>query len=209
MRLQKLATGVATRRSAVCLQTIAVARVEGGLCATGLTSVAVAAATAETSAGTAARALVPLVARGAVQAATLPSAVAAMLGGHIGQRVGHSAGGENGAAIGDFSGNVGGGALAGGVVAGPAGAAVGASVGLLGWGISRGIRLAFDSERLRLQQIVASAHSDTSAVSAPLTIPFAPTKTASLDTHFARAAASNVHSSSPKAGPIDAGLPIH
>merc|ERR1712023_176533 len=82
-------TGVITKRAAGLYQTLAAVKAEGGVCASGLTSVALAAAQSEASAGTAARALAPLVARGAVQAASLPSAVAAMVGGHFGQKLGH------------------------------------------------------------------------------------------------------------------------
>lgn len=138
-------TGVITKRVAGLYQTIAAVKIEGSLCATGLTSAALAAAQSETAAGTAARALAPLVARGAVQAAAMPSAVAAMIGGHIGQRMGHAAGGDRGRAIGEFSGNVGCGTAAGAVVAGAPGAAVGAGVAVVGWGISKGIRLVFPS----------------------------------------------------------------
>jgi len=142
---KRFGTGVITKRAAGLYQTLTAVKPEGSVCATGLTSVALAAARSEASAGTAARALAPLVARGAVQAASLPSAVAAMVGGHVGQKLGHAKGGERGGAIGEFSGNVGCGAAAGAAIAGAPGAAVGASVGIVGWGISKGVRLVFPS----------------------------------------------------------------
>merc|ERR1712050_625426 len=75
-----------------------------------------------------------------------------------------SCSGDRGAEIGDFSGNVGGGALAGGVIAGPAGAAVGASVGFLGWGISKGVRFAFDADRQHAQAAAALTEKQSCAL---------------------------------------------